>query len=221
MLRIRGAAEGFLAPIDDRTELVVDGYPRSGNTFVVAAIHMAQEPGDLRIAHHTHMPAQLLRAVRLGLPAVALIRDPEESVLSLVVRKTQLTAGSALRGWVRFYRPVVPVRDRIVVASFEEAVADVGAIVRRVNDRFGTTFREFEHTREHVRSVQERIERGDLNTFGSTSEAARGGGLPSTARDALKDRLRAQYRSNRLRSLRTRAERLYRALTAHSGAPVA
>src|SRR5205814_3293356 len=77
LLRARGG-DGFLAPIRDETEVVIEGFPRSGNTFAVAAFHYAQRPRDVKIAHHAHVPAQLLSAVRLGLPAVVLVRDPEE-----------------------------------------------------------------------------------------------------------------------------------------------
>ena len=50
----------------------------------------------MQIAHHAHVPAQLLEAVRMGLPAVALVREPEECVLSLVVRAPSLGLGGVL-----------------------------------------------------------------------------------------------------------------------------
>jgi hypothetical protein len=208
LLRAR-RGDGFLAPIRAETEIVIEGFPRSGNTFAVAAFHLAQRPADVPIAHHAHVPAQLLEAVRLGLPAVALVRQPEECVLSLVVRAPSLGLGGVLRGWVRFHEPLVRVRDRLVVVTFEDATSDVGGLVRTVNERFGTRFREFEHTPENLARVRALIEQGDLNTFGSTEGAERGGGLPASRREALKDRLRLAYGRPELGRLRRRAERLY------------
>lgn len=212
LLRAR-RGDGFLAPIRDETEVVIEGFPRSGNTFAVAAFHLAQLPTDVKIAHHAHVPAQLLRAVRLGLPAVLLVREPEECVLSLVVRDPLLGVGGVLRGWVRFHGPLVDVRDRLVVATFGEATTDVGGIVRRVNERFGTSFRAFDPTPENLERVRVLIERGDLNTFGSAEGVARGGGLPGAGREVLKDELRASYRAEGLARLRARAEDLYAQLT--------
>jgi hypothetical protein len=209
MLRAR-RGDGFLAPIRDETEVVIEGFPRSGNTFVVAAFHFAQLPVDVRIAHHAHVPAQLLEAVRLGLPAVALVREPEESVLSLVTREPSL---GVVRGWVRFHRPLVRVRDRLVIASFQEATQDVAGIVRRMNDRFGTRFKPFEPTPANLASVRGLIERGDLNTFGSAQGVERGGGLPAGRREELKDSRRADYHRPGLARLRRRAEVLYAQLT--------
>jgi hypothetical protein len=209
----RRRGDGFLAPIRDETEVVIEGFPRSGNTFVVAAFHFAQLPRDVKIAHHAHVPAQLLSAVRLGLPAVVLVRDPSECVPSLVVREPALGVGGALRGWVRFHEPLVPVRDRLVVATFDEATTDVSGIVRRVNERFGTRFRPFDPTAENLAAVGALIERGDRNTFATEEGVRRGGGLPGEGREELKDGLRAAYRAPGLARLRSRAEDLFRELT--------
>jgi hypothetical protein len=212
LLRARGG-DGFLAPVRDETEVVIEGFPRSGNTFAVAAFHYAQRPRDVRIAHHAHVPAQLLSAARLGLPAVVLVRDPEECVLSLVVREPALRVAGALRGWVRFHEPLVDVRDQLVVATFAEATGDVGGIVRRVNERFGTRFHAFEATPENVAAVRTLIERGDRNTFGTDEGVRRGGGLPDEGREELKSERRAAYRREGLARLRARAEGLFRELT--------
>lgn len=212
LLRAR-RGNGFLAPIRDETEVVIEGFPRSGNTFAVAAFHWAQLPRDVKIAHHAHVPAQLLSAVRLGLPAVALVREPEECVLSMVVREPALGVGGVLRGWVRFHEPLVGVRDRMTVATFGEATTDVAAIVRRVNERFGTRFREFEPTPENLAAVRELIDRGDRNTFGTDEGVRRGGGLPGEGRERLKDELRAAYRVDGLARLRSRADELFGVLT--------
>jgi hypothetical protein len=208
LLRSR-RGDGFLAPIRGETEVVIDGFPRSGNTFLVAAFHFAQLPQDVKIAHHAHVPAQLLEAVRLGLPAVVPVREPEECVLSLVVRSPSLRVSGVLRGWVRFHEPLVAVRDRLVVATFADATMDVGGIVRRVNERFGTRFRPFDPTPENLERVRALIERGDLNTFGDADGVARGGGLPGEGREDLKDALRAEYAREGLVRLRARAAALY------------
>jgi len=117
---------------------------------------------------------------------------------------------------VRFHEPLVRVRRRLVVATFEEATSDVGGIIRTVNERFGTRFREFEHTPENLARVRNLIERGDLNTFGTAEGAERGGGLPASRREALKDRLRSAYGRPELARLRLRAERLYGELAGSS-----
>jgi len=214
VLRARRRPEQFLTPIGPETEIVIEGFPRSGNTFAVAAFHEAQLPHDVQMAHHAHVPAQLLEGVREGLPALLVVRDPEDSVLSLAVRAPEIGVAGALRGWIRFHQPLLPAVDGIVVATFEQVVTDLGAIVERVNARFGTTFRPFVHTPEHVDAILERIREWDLNTFGDGGGAERGGGGPSATRAELKDARRAEYGRASLAGARARAERLYAALAA-------
>jgi hypothetical protein len=217
LLRARRRDGQFLAPVDDATEIVIEGFPRSGNTFAVAAFHAAQAPRDVRIAHHAHVPAQLLEGVRRRLPSVLLVREPEEAVCSFVVREPDLTPADALLGYLRFHQPLLPVRGRLVVATFAQATGQLGAVVRRVNARFGTSFREFSGEAKDVADVMARIERGDLATFGSHDVAERAGGRPSASRGALKDQVRAEYRSPRLEGLRARAVRAYETLSAAAG----
>ena len=214
ILRARRRPGQFLTPIGPETEIVIEGFPRSGNTFAVAAFHEAQLPHDVQIAHHAHVAAQLLEGVREGLPVLLVVRPAEDSVLSLAVRAPGIGVAGALRGWVRFHAPLLPVLDGIVVATFDQVVADLGAVVARINERFGTAFRPFEHTSENVDAVLERIREWDLNTFGDGGGADRGGGGPSGARAALKEERRAEYRRAAHASARAKAERIYAALAA-------
>jgi pimeloyl-ACP methyl ester carboxylesterase len=58
-------------PISPETDVVIEGFPRTGNTFAVTAFVMAQ-PGFVSVAHHVHVPAQVISAERLGVPALLL-----------------------------------------------------------------------------------------------------------------------------------------------------
>jgi hypothetical protein len=134
-------------------------------------------------------------------------------VLSLVVRLPYLTLAQALRSYARYYEPLRPYRAQVVVGTFEEATTDLGSLIRRVNERFGTDFVPFEHTPERLAAVRALIDEGDRREFGSGEEFERKVGRPSEARDRMKDDLREAYGSPRLAGLRERAERVYGAFT--------
>jgi hypothetical protein len=223
------------AVVSADTELVIDGFTRTAGTFAVTAFHVAQ-PRPVRVAHHLHAPAQILRAAELGVPTLLTIREPEGSVLSTVVRKPCLEVGGTLRAYVRFHRAVRRVLDRIVVADFDETTTDFGAVVARVNARFGTEFAPFEHTDANVatcfelielrsqrpewrRAIQDffcgRISLAELREV-QAAHPAEGGQIaenrvarPSEQRGALRERLVEEYRSARLARLRAEAEEVY------------
>lgn len=144
--------------VDDATELVIESYPRSASSFVVAAVRLAQEPRSTAIAHHTHMPAQVLEGVRRRLPTLVLIREPEAAIVSHLVYRPGLPAAVAVRGYVRFHAPLERVLDRIVVATFDQAVGDLGAVIARLNERFATSFAPFEHTPANLARIEGEID---------------------------------------------------------------
>lgn len=205
----------FQIPFRDDTELVIDGFLRSGTTYAFTAFELVQ-PRKVRVAHHGHAPAQVLAAVRAGVPAIVLVREPEETVLSLVVRLPHLTLRQGMRGYARFYEPLIPVKDSVVVAPFETAVSDLGSVIRELNRRFGTSFVEFEHTEENEAKVRALIDEGDRRQFGPGEGFERAAGRPSELREGLKAALRQEYRSARLAGSRARAERAYRRFTSRS-----
>ena len=205
--RLRGKAVPFSA----RTELVIEGFPRSANTFAVTAFGSAQA-SPVHVARHEHAAAQVIAAARAGIPALVLIRRPEDAVSSFVVQQPDISMRGALDAYARFYAPLVRYRDRFVLATFEEVTTDYGEVVRRVNRAFGTRFDVFEHTDRNVRACLDAIEGHARSRHGDEGRVIRRASVPNAERTELKNRLRVEYRSPRLTSRAHRAETLYAAL---------
>lgn len=222
--------------ISPATELVIDGYTRCASTFAVYALQLAQ-PEPVRLAHHLHAPAQLVAAAQAGVPALAVIREPRGTILSQLVREPDVALRDALVAYTRFYRRLLSCRDRMVVADFEEVTTDFGAVTRRINDRFGTAFAEFEPTEQNTNRCFELIKlRGTLSpvllgfesgtvtaedllpeiallTRHSQEQAgARAAAwVPSGDRDRSKAALQEQWEQPGLTLLRERAQWVYQA----------
>jgi hypothetical protein len=214
------------------TRLVIDGYTRCATTFAVYAFQLAQ-PEPVRLAHHLHAPAQLVAAARRGVPTLALIREPEGAILSQLIREPNVVMPDALVGYTRFYARILPFRDAFVVGEFEEVTRDFGAVVRRLNARFGTSFTPFVHTEENAAEVKSLIRhRGTLSktllgfesgtvtaaqayeeaealSANRTALATEEAWIPSAARDRDKAELRAQWESPAMVRPRERAQRMY------------
>jgi hypothetical protein len=205
LARRRGAGHGKV--FDRDTEIVIEGFPRSGNVFAIAAFRHAQER-EVRIANRVHAPGHVIAALDADLPVMVLIREPEESVLGWVVYRGNISFGQALRAYRRFYAPLLPHRDRFVVARFQDVTTDFGAVIRRVNQKFATHFAQFDHSEENVRTLFRDME-SYVTAHRGPEEAERFLARPSAARERMKERLRAAYREPRLARSRRKAERLY------------
>src|SRR5215831_5584075 len=222
--------------ISPATELVIDCYTRCASTFAVYALQLAQ-PEPVRLAHHLHAPAQLVAAAQAGVPALAAIREPQGAILSQLVREPDVALRDALIAYTRFYRRLLSCRDRMVVADFGEVTTDFGTVTRRINDRFGTAFAEFEPTEQNTNRCFELINlRGTLSPvllgFESgtvtaedllpeiallTSHSREQAGartaawVPSGDRDRCKAALQEQWDQPGLALLRERAQWVYQA----------
>lgn len=193
------------------TELVIEGFGRSGSTFAVDAFEFAQ-PQPVRLAHHTHAAAQVITAVKWGIPTMLIVRHPGQVVPSHMARR-DIGARPPLVAWIRFHERLLPHREGFVVAPFEEMITNMGVVIQRINGRFGTSFGVFEHNPESETRVFERIEARNLRRFGvGTLEGERSLARPSLEREARKQTLRSAYEAPALARLRSRAERVYRSL---------
>ena len=142
--------------ISSRTELVIEGYTRCGTTFAVYALQLAQET-PVRLAHHWHAPAQLIEAARRKIPALLMIRRPDDAILSQLIREPSVPLQDALVAYSRFYESLLAYPDSFVVGEFEHVTTDFAPVIRRLNARFGTSFAEFVHTEANVRECLELI----------------------------------------------------------------
>ena len=164
LFRCRSGYDGLL--VDEQTDICIEGYPRSANSFAVGAFEHAQQR-PVRVAHHTHVPANPMRACERGVPTLVLIRDPYDAVVSHVALGKQsqieeekidnpvqrLSFKTLLNAWRTFYHSVQPYREQMVVASLGVVVEDMGRVIDRVNAHFGTDFDRFEHTPDAVAEV--------------------------------------------------------------------
>ena len=198
------------------TEICIEGFQRSGNTFAVIAFQQAQ-PRTVSIAHHVHAPGSVIAAVRMRKPTIVLIRSPHEAVLSTVIRYPDVSISQALRGYRRFYSPLLRYADRLVVGRFDDVVADFGRVIRQVNQRFGTAFEPFDANEANVGRVLAEVDRWDLNTFGEGERLERGRARPSELRRQAKAELRERYWDRKLARRREAAERLHGSFAGPAG----
>ena len=122
--------------VSEDSDIVIEGFPRSGNTYAAVAFAMSQTK-PVRIAHHLHSPQQVLKAQALGIPCVVLIRDPVDTVASLVTMQPSLSYTGALREYRGFYERIP---DSAFIVRFGELTENFAVSIDRINRRYDTEF---------------------------------------------------------------------------------
>ena len=208
-MRINGVRVPHTSVVSRDTDIVIEGPGRCGNTFAVVAFQLSQDR-PLNVAHHLHAEGQILEGVRWGLPVVLLIRDPEDVVVSSA-SSFGIPVREGLRIYTAFYERLLSHRDAVVTAEFSDVTGDFGSVVRRVNQKYGTAFRAFEHSEENVARCFDVIDEFYRRT---APEPGRTVARPSDGRQMKKEAARREYRLDTYHALRERAEDLHRSFTA-------
>ena len=194
--------------VGNSTDIVIEGFPRSGNTFAVVAFEWSQSR-SLRIAHHLHAASQVIWGIEHDIPVVVLLREPKDAVISLVIREPYLTFELALRSYIGFYRAVLPCKSDCLMVKFEDITTDYGAVINQINRKYKTTFRLFDHSSKNVEKVFDLVQSYGIydspqNKLDETMVAR-----PSATRKEMADKYRKDLDLKKYENLVAEAEKLY------------
>jgi len=187
-------ALSFFSNFSDRIvrremEICIEGFARSGNTYLVAAFALANPM--TRVAHHLHVPQQIVRGVKLGIPVVVVLRSPVESIASLLAVDQRLSAEVAIWSYRNFYRVALQHRQSIFLVSFEDLIRDVDGAIGRINERFNARFLTPRQARISEQAIRNRVV--EMNAEAGKPELLIG--IPTPERALLKDGLRSRLAS--------------------------
>jgi len=197
-------------PLRPNTALVISGFGSSGNSYLRAAT-LAANPG-IEIASHAHNRTEVALAVRRRLPTVFVAREPLQSVASVLARYAPVaTANYVLEEYARLYEHSRRLRDGFLLVDFAAATGDVGGVIRRVNERFGTSFVPFrDDDAAAVQEVTATMRGLDADTLGERASLT--GSSPSAERNQHKAVMIEELNRPELASLLARCRAAYTAL---------
>lgn len=125
--------------IDSSTDAVIEGFPRSGNTFLLSWITLANP--ELKVASHLHSVAHLRAGLKQKTPVVVLLRSPTEAMtselLNRIGRGDPLSFQQVFRRYERFYQGAKRYRDDVIISPFETTTKQPELVVRALNERTG------------------------------------------------------------------------------------
>lgn len=186
------------------TRIVIEGFPRSANSFAYHAFLYAQEEGwDGHIAHHVHVPSQFKVAARYDVPVLILIRNPVDTAVSLRVRHTHLSSKGVLRGYIRYYSSLQDHIEKFVFGSFCTATSSFGKLIENINKKYGKSFGIFDHNKENESSVIKTVKQSNEKSGLKKKQL----GVPSEKKKEVKGKYRKEV--NRCGKLVKKAKKYF------------
>lgn len=124
----------------ERHRFVLEGFPRSGNSYAAVMLASVASCASDEIASHTHTPRSLIRGLKLALPSIALIRHPDQACASFVQGESGLKIDTAFKLYTKFYAHLVPYKSELFWLEFNELTNEWSAVVERLRARYNDAF---------------------------------------------------------------------------------
>lgn len=191
-------------------DILIDGYPRSANTFAVHALQIAQRKPIIISSHH-HNPAAVIAAARAKKPTIVLLREPHEAIASWCIFSGYPIEYN-IQTYIDYYSGIFDCIDRIAISDFKEIILHYDKVIESVNIRFGTDFDLPHLTKERQQNVLCSIENEFLAREGAIDETRVS--RPSATRDQQKQILVSELTSGRWSNLAAKARAIYDILLA-------
>jgi hypothetical protein len=122
----------------ERSDIVIEAFPRSANTYCVAAFRTLSND-QLSIASHMHAAAQLQLAQRLKKPALLIVREPIDAIASLSIRRPLVKKSLLIKEYIAFHKKIYPLVNKgcLAVISFDSVVNNKKKLLEVAQDLLG------------------------------------------------------------------------------------
>ena len=205
---------GRTKQVDQNIDCVITGIWGCANTFVSAAFQHWNP--DVNLSHHQHVPAQAMRAAEYKLPMLILIRNPVDALASLTTRFAYELSNRALawelRDYADYYESIIDLSDSFVAADFREVIKDFPSPIKRLNDKFGTSFISPDPQTQEYKDFSAKYKWSEENSAQSSEEAEQGLSASQWSSDFrvyTKEEVKEAIYAPELDELRNRAEKIY------------
>lgn len=194
----------FNSIVNANTDIVIEGFPRSANSYAVEAFKNTQ-PYHVNIATHVHSSAHIIQSVRLNKPTLVLIRKPSAAIPSFKAlmieynpqKKDIILADSPdylINYYIDFYEALLPFKKKFVIATFDDVIKSFGSIVDKINTKYGTSFCSLNPDKKTSQKI-----------FDNSGKHL----SPSKEREAIKEVIAEQFTENKNQILLQEAEEVY------------
>ncbi|ULE33959.1 hypothetical protein [Mycobacterium sp. IDR2000157661] len=188
---------------------MIEGHPRSGNTYAIAWAKLAWP--NLVVASHVHHPAHVARANQLGVASLVIARPPAETIRSMLVYSGSNAVIPAIRRWIDYYSSTHLANPLVYVASFEDVRAHMPEVVAALSDATGLALDRPKTLPQEAQLFDAVKALGDRR-FGSIPEQKLS--IPTAKRSEQSARLAPLFETTEASELLRRADDLYHRILA-------
>lgn len=190
------------------SDLLIEGYPRSGNTFCAAAFYYFSNH-QLSIARHRHEIGHLKHAFSSGVPTLIVFREPIEAISSFILREG-VSELFAINFYVKFNSFVLRHNDKLALFEFNDIVNHIENVITRFSSMYNLDLNVSDSLldKKEIKDIVIQMEKKDS---GSEHVRSTHVAYPVMERTALKETIKNGL-ANRHFAILENANKIYNAL---------
>jgi len=180
-----------------KTDLIIEGYPRSANTFSKVVVELSNP--RVSIAHHMHSRAQIVRGIKYQIPTIVLLRNPKDAISSLII-KTALSNNNLDRMiseyayyYSVFYREIESFIGSIFLVNFESVTKSPNQFIESIGQRYNLDLESFKSDDDAISTVFDVIKMRNISRVGHDSKKL---AIPSVEKESYKSILDDKIQRN-------------------------
>jgi hypothetical protein len=170
--------------LNDDTQVCIEGFPRSANSFLLH--YVLGSNSGLKVAHHVHVMQQIKNSLKRGIPCIVPIREPVETLLSLLVIDENLAINAAIWSYIDFYKDLEPYLDKCVLTDFHVSTKYPHLVLQAVNHKHHLNFEATALTRLRENDIFNDLQNHSLKSRQKQHQI----GIPSDRKNSLKEKIR-------------------------------
>lgn len=177
------------------TRLIVEGYPRTANTFAYNIFEKSFGLKNLNancIAHHVHSSSQLIFGAKNDIPVILLIRNPIDSISSMLIKFHEFENEDSCIEWIKlysyyyydFYYRLLKFKNQFLIVKFESIINDYTNVIVSLNNKFDTSFPIIQNSQNQTKEILDKIKNDNLVKVGNNLNKL---AIPNSNKDIKKE----------------------------------
>ena len=126
--------------VSKSTDLIVEGYPRSGANYYAALIKSHCKE-SINVSFRRHTKHQINKGIALKKPIIVLIRNPLDSCISYYISvDKKIGLKYIIKQYTRYYQFISDRRSELTICSFNTLKTDANALLQLASKLTGFSF---------------------------------------------------------------------------------
>ena len=148
--------------INNDTEYLIEGFPRSGNSFLL--FYLKQLSKGVSIASHTHHPAHVIKAINEKKKIIIVIRNPIDAIISMYLFfNKKIKFNLLIDEYIKFYKSIQKYKKKFIIIEFKKIISNPKKVINIINSKNNSI--KFKYKHPNKKEIFKKLKKHSITKF--------------------------------------------------------